>query len=239
LLVEQIKSVAHKYKINTVVLIQDLFATEGYWLVDFLRAMEGSGEIYWSCALRPDSISAQTLARMQRAGCRYIFFGIESGSQRVQKLIGKNLDIRKTCETIEAAVACGIYVETSFIVGFPWETAEDLQDTLSLHHHFLNIGVQKSQVLMLCPLPKTQITIQNTSRLKLDAMFSPLRWGASSVLTKSEYLRNSEIDRMIRQFPQIFSSFYYLKTEFLSRKEILFAVSAANALSEVGRAVIS
>ena len=222
-LAEQITSVTHKYKIKTLLLTQDLFANEGDWLVDFLQAMEGSGEIYWGCAIRPDSVSTQTIAEMQRVGCRFLFFGIESGSQRVQKLIGKNLDISRTCQTIEAAVACGINVKTSFIIGFPWEKADDLQDTLSLHKHFLNIGVESSQVSILIPMPKTQITSQYASKLRFD----PIEFAHS---TNLEYVRNDEIDRMIRQYPQIFSSFYHVKPEFLSRKEILFAARAANAL---------
>jgi radical SAM superfamily enzyme YgiQ (UPF0313 family) len=224
LLVEQIKSVAHKYKIKALLLMQDLFATEGDWLVDFLHAMEGSGEISWCCALRPDSVSAQTLAKMRRVGCGYIFFGVESGSQRVQKLIGKNLDISKTRRTIEAAVASGIRVKTSFIVGFPWETADDLQDTLSLHKHFLDIGVEASQVFLLSPLPKTQITTQYASQLRFD----PYQFARATGL---KYVRNDKIDRMIRQYPQIFSSFYYVNPEFLSRREVLLAADAANALS--------
>jgi hypothetical protein len=107
-------------------------------------------------------------------------------------------------------------------VGFPWETADDLQDTLSLHQHFLNIGVGGSQVMMLYPFPKTQITTQYASQLRLD----PVEF----VPTDLEYRRNDEIDRMIRQYPQIFSNFYYLKPEFVSRKEFLLAVSAGDAL---------
>jgi hypothetical protein len=42
--------------------------------------------------------------------------------------------------------------------------------------------------------------------------------------------RTVEIDRMIRQYPQIFSSFYYVNPEYLSRQEILLAADAANAL---------
>ncbi len=229
LLVEQINCVTHKYNIKTIVLMQDLFAVEGDWLTDFLRAMGMRCSTNWTCSRRPDSIKAETLSDMKRAGCTGIFFGIESGSQRSQKLIGKNLDISKTRRTIEAVVAKGIRVKTSFIVGFPWETADDLQDTLSLHQHFLNIGVGSSQVMMLYPLPKTQITTQYASQLRLDPV-------ESAHMTDLEYVRNDEIDRMIRQYPQIFSSFYLLKTEFLSRKEIVFAVRAANALDAFERA---
>jgi len=232
LLVEQIKSVTHKYKINAVALMQDLFAVEGDWLTDFLRAMGASSSVNWNCNLRPDSIKAETFTDMKRAGCTGIFFGIESGSQRSQKLIGKNLDISKTRRIVEAAVASGIRVKTSFIVGFPWETREDLQETLSLHEHFLAIGVDSSEVNLLSPLPQTQIATRYFSQFRIDHVTSRMSRGLGN-------FRTVEIDRMIRQYPQIFSSFYYLNPEFLSRKEFLLAANAANALSSFERAVKS
>ena len=223
LLVEQIKCVTYEYKINTVALMQDLLAVEGDWLNEFLRLMKASCSVNWTCNLRPDSIILKTFTELKRAGCTGIFFGIESGSQRVQKLIGKNLDISKTRITIETAVACGMRVETSFIVGFPWETREDLQDTLSLHEHFLAIGVDISVVNLLSPLPQTQIAIQYSSHLNIDHVTSRMSKGLGD-------FRTAEIDRMIRQYPQIFSSFYYVDPEFLTRQEILLAADAANAL---------
>jgi len=232
LLVEQIKSVSHKYNIRTIVLMQDLFAVEGNWLTDFLRAMGTNSRVNWTCSLRPDGIKTETLSDMKRAGCTGIFFGIESGSQRSQKLIGKNLDISKTQRTVEAAVANGISVKTSFIVGFPWETGEDLQETLSLHEHFLAIGVDTSEVHLLSPLPLTQIAIRYSTQLRIDHVTSKISRGLGNI-------RTVEIDRMIRQYPQIFSSFYYLKPEFLSRQEILLAAEAANALPALERTVQS
>jgi radical SAM superfamily enzyme YgiQ (UPF0313 family) len=223
LLMDQIRSVTHKYKINTVALMQDLLAVDGDWLNEFLMAMKASRSVNWTCNLRPDSIKAETFTDIKRAGCTGIFFGIESGSQRVQKLIGKNLDISKTRRTIEAAVASGIRVETSFIVGFPWETREDLQETLSLHEHFLAIGVDISVVNLLSPLPQTQIAIRYSSHLRIDHVTSRMSRGLGD-------FRTVEIDRMIMKYPQIFSSFYYVNPEFLSRQEILLAVDAANSL---------
>jgi radical SAM superfamily enzyme YgiQ (UPF0313 family) len=228
LLADQIRTLVRRYEAKNVSLVQDLFAVDRDWLVAFLRAMEASDGANWGCSLRPDSVDAQTLADMHRAGCRHIFFGVESGSQRVQKLLQKNLDLARTCRTIEAAVAHGIGVATSFIVGFPWETAQDLQETLSLHQHFLSIGVAKSQIFVLCPLSKTQITTRCASGLTLSPVPSSLSRGL-------EDFRNAEMERMIRQYPQIFSSFYYVKPEYVSHEEFVAAAWAGNALCALSK----
>ena len=205
-----------------------LFAVDRDWLLAFLRAMEASDSANWGCRLRPDSVDAQTLADMHRAGCRHVLFGVESGSQRVQKRLHKNLDLGRTCRTIEAAVACGMGVITSFIVGFPWETAQDLQETLSLHQHFLSIGVEKSQTYVLCPLPKTRITTRYASGLTLAPVPSFLSTGL-------EDFRNAEMERMIRHYPQIFSSFYYVRPESVSHEEFVAVAWAGNALSALSK----
>jgi radical SAM superfamily enzyme YgiQ (UPF0313 family) len=223
LLAEQTRTLVRRYEVKNVSLVQDLFTVDRDWLIAFLRAMEASDGANWGCSLRPDSVDAQTLADMHKAGCRYIFFGVESGSQRVQNLLQKNLDLARACRTIEAAVAYGIGVVTSFIVGFPWETAQDLQETLSLHQHFLSIGVAKSHISVLTPVPKTQITTRCASGLTLAPVPSSLSRGL-------EDFRNAEMERMIREYPQIFSSFYYVKPEFVSHEEFVAAAWAGNAL---------
>jgi radical SAM superfamily enzyme YgiQ (UPF0313 family) len=229
LLAEQLERAVQTCGVKNVFLVQDLFAVDKGWLAEFLRAMEACGEVTWFCYLRPDSIEATTLADMHRAGCRHIYFGVESGSQRVQERIGKNLDVPQARKTIEAAVAEGIRVTTSLVVGFPWETRQDLQETLSLHHQFLGIGVARSQILLVAPLPKTPFTAQYGSRLRLATAPSSLSRGL-------EGFRNAEMERMIRQYPQIFSSFYYVEPEFVSQEEFVAAAWAGNALRDLSKA---
>ncbi len=223
LLADQLGMIVRRYQVENVLLAQDLLVLDRDWLGAFLGAMETGDRATWTCRLRPDSVGARTLADMYRAGCTHVFFGVESGSQRVQKRLQKNLDLTRTRETIEAAVSYGMGVITSFIVGFPWETRQDLQETLSLHQHFLDIGVAKSQVYVLCPLPKTPLTIQYTSRLSLAPLPSFLSMGL-------EDFRTAEMQRMIRQYPEIFSSFYHVKSEFVPHEEFAAAAWAGNAL---------
>ena len=228
LLVEQLEMIVHKYGVRSVFLVQDIYGVDKGWLADFLVAMETSGKVTWGCYLRPDSIETGAFADMRRAGCRRIFFGVDSGSQRVQKRMGKNLDISQARKTVEAAVANGIYVATSLIVGFPWETRQDLQDTLSLQQHFLSMGVDGARIYLLSPLPKTEIATRYASKLRIDDTQSVVSSGMEGFWT-------AEMDRMIRHYPQIFSNFYYVEAEYVSHEEFLLAASAGNALYGLSR----
>ncbi len=226
LLAEQLQMLVRSYGLKNVFLVQDLFAVNEDWLAEFLHAMEAGDEVTWFCYLRPDSLPIEALANMKSAGCRHIYFGIESGSQQVQRRIGKNLDVEQARRTVEAATAYGFRVTTSLVVGFPWETKQDLQETLSLHQHFLSIGAARSQILVVTPLPKTPFTTRYASRLRLAAVPSSFSTGFADLST-------TEMDRMIRDYPQVFSSFYYVEPEHVAYEEFVAAAWAGNVLRDL------
>jgi radical SAM superfamily enzyme YgiQ (UPF0313 family) len=64
-------------------------------------------------------VDAELLTLMMQAGCRDIYFGIESGSQRMQKLIRKNLDLDDAIAKLRLATDLGMRVTVSLIIGFP------------------------------------------------------------------------------------------------------------------------
>lgn len=74
------------------------------------------------------------LDKMARAGCYGIYFGIESGSIRMQKIINKNLKLDTIHDVIDGLKITGIEPTFSFIYGFPEETEDDIESTLSLFY---------------------------------------------------------------------------------------------------------
>ncbi len=81
--------------------------------------------------MRGDRLSKETIEIMRRAGTYYTAFAIESASERIQKLIKKNLDIHKTLLSIENAVRSGIFTMGFFMLGFPEETEEEMRLTIN------------------------------------------------------------------------------------------------------------
>ncbi len=80
--------------------------------------------------LRGDRLSFETLKLMKDAGTYYISFAIESASERIQRLIKKNLDVEKTLRAIEWAVNLRIWTMGYFMLGFPTETEEEIKKTI-------------------------------------------------------------------------------------------------------------
>jgi radical SAM superfamily enzyme YgiQ (UPF0313 family) len=71
---------------------------------------------------------------IQKAGCREVALGIESGSNRILKHINKHINPEMTIKAVKAMTARGIHVKGYFILGFPTETEADMAATVNLVH---------------------------------------------------------------------------------------------------------
>src|ERR1035437_5100908 len=101
--VEQMRWIRQVYGIDRFDLIHDMFTVDRKRVAAFCEALLACGEqVQWGCSARTDCVDDELIALMARAGCRKIFFGVEPGSGRLQRLIGKNLDLPRAAATIRA-----------------------------------------------------------------------------------------------------------------------------------------
>lgn len=82
---------------------------------------------YFRCANADDEV----FDLAARSGCTGVFLGIESGDNRVLKEMYKTASIEKYRYGIAKLREHGIFSYASFIVGFPGETEESAENTLS------------------------------------------------------------------------------------------------------------
>jgi anaerobic magnesium-protoporphyrin IX monomethyl ester cyclase len=111
-------------------------------------------KIFWEACARVNTLDEALLVKMKQAGCMRLELGIETGSQRLNNLMGKGT----TLEMAEKACALlrrhDVDSLTTFIIGNDGETAETLRETLALSRRL------KSTVSMfttLIPYPGTGI----------------------------------------------------------------------------------
>lgn len=90
---------------------------------------ESKLDIEWVCDTRADMISRDLLRSMKDAGCRTIWFGVESGSPRILEKINKGITNEQTVQAFKLCKEEGIQTASSFILGIPGETIEDMEVT--------------------------------------------------------------------------------------------------------------
>jgi hypothetical protein len=171
----------------------------------------------WTCSARTNCVSEKMLDQMKESGCLAIFFGIETGSERIQKDIKKNLDLDHAIRMIRHATVIGIVTFVSYIAGFPGETAKDLNDTLKSIIHAALTGA-RPQLTLLSVLPGTSIYKKYVEDLEYDGIYSGF---TVSHLTEG-------MKKLVSSDKMTFSSFYYLPNDNISRKTYLFLVNLVN-----------
>lgn len=89
-------------------------------------------KILWSCVSRVDLVNSALLAKMRRAGCWLISYGVESGNQAMLDNIRKGYRIEQIKEAFRITREAGIRTLGYFMAGLPDETYSTLDDTVKL-----------------------------------------------------------------------------------------------------------
>jgi radical SAM superfamily enzyme YgiQ (UPF0313 family) len=86
----------------------------------------------WTCNSRADSIDAELLGMMTRAGCWFVSFGIESADPKILASLGKRLDLERVHQAVCMVNDAGAQSSGHFVLGLPGETRETAQTTIGL-----------------------------------------------------------------------------------------------------------
>jgi radical SAM superfamily enzyme YgiQ (UPF0313 family) len=205
LIVEQMARLKKEFGIAVFDLIHDMFTVDRSKVVEFCQALLASGEkFYWNCSARTDRVDDELLELMAGAGCRGIFFGIETGSQSLQKTIKKRLILSDALARVRAASDHGLRTAASLITGFPDETPADFADTADFFVQALRYENTVPQLHILAPLADTPIHREYRDRLAFDDIISDM---------SHQGWEQDPADReLIAAHPDIFANFYAVPT---------------------------
>jgi radical SAM superfamily enzyme YgiQ (UPF0313 family) len=106
------------------------------------RIIEAGLNLTWFASARiRKGMTTKILTKMYQSGCRYIWYGIESASPRILKIMKKPLDITAAPKILRETKAAGIKVLTFWITNFPGELPEDTDrslDFLRMHGKYID-----------------------------------------------------------------------------------------------------
>jgi anaerobic magnesium-protoporphyrin IX monomethyl ester cyclase len=86
--------------------------------------------ISWLANAKVNNFNRRLLKKMKQAGCRILSFGIESGSDRILKMMNKESSFLEASQVLKDVFDAGIKNEISLICGFPHEKQEDIDQTI-------------------------------------------------------------------------------------------------------------
>ena len=133
--VDEIEVLMKEYKANEIHFIDDSISVDKKRLAGICDEMiRRKLDIKWTT---PNGIAVwlldeKLLSKMKKAGCYRLTFGLESGNfETLNNFIGKHYDYEKAKKIIKYASGIGLWTIGTFIVGFPYEKRQSIEDTIN------------------------------------------------------------------------------------------------------------
>lgn len=220
-LVRELDILHARYGFSDFKLDHDMFTVNRKKVLEFCEAVKDR-QYHWQASARVDCVDPELVEKMAEAGCVNLYFGIETGSIRMQEICKKRLDLELVGPILNTAHSVGIQTTASFITGYPEETEQDQEDTLDL----LGDCFQPSclpQLHMLAPEPGTAIFAHLGDKIEYDGYGG--RYNALLVSALDEQL--------ILENPNIFQTYFYYPAV-MPRSRYIFAVEAVHLFRQGG-----
>ncbi len=133
--VDIIESLINEYNINNFSIVDD--ALNINFAEEFAQEIiKRNLNINYQCLFRFENIlTMKKLKKLKQSGLTGIFFGLESASERILKLMNKGIDLKIAERILKDTYNAGISSNVGFIVNFPGETEEDFLKTINFIEH--------------------------------------------------------------------------------------------------------
>jgi radical SAM superfamily enzyme YgiQ (UPF0313 family) len=137
-IIEEMRELEHRYGVTAFRFVDDLFLGYERFIRQCMSAFTTAriGDRYvWDATGRINILHRMNddmLELLKLNGCREIALGVESGSARLLNYMGKRISPEMTCSVVQRLTQHGISVKGYFILGFPTETRDELDETVRL-----------------------------------------------------------------------------------------------------------
>ncbi len=128
----EIEDLQSRYGTKGIYFINDNFTLRKEATIELCNLMiEKKLNLQWVCDTRVDLVNNELLALMSKAGCKTIWFGVESASPKILKRIGRNTTPQQVELAFKLCRKNGIKTACSFMLGLPDETLADMEASLN------------------------------------------------------------------------------------------------------------
>jgi len=220
-IVDEIEYFQRIYGVDDFEFLDDIFNQNRSRLMAFCDLLHRRNlriKIAFPNAVRGDILTQEDVDALADAGTYFSSFALESGSPRIQKLMGKNLNIPRFVQGVEMAVKRGIFANGFNMLGFPTETEEEMQETIDVAY---NSMLHTASFFTATPFPNTTLydfvmkthaeQLANLSYKETDFSLIPVNLSAvpDEVLfayqrkaNRQFFLNFKRIYRILRDYPQ-------------------------------------
>ena len=197
----------------------------GDWLDEFCQGFIKRGfnkRIAFSCNMRFGFFKPGQIQLLKEANFRKLKMGLESASQETLDRLKKGVrveEIENECQRISRE---GLDIHLTIMVGYPWESREDMQRTLELADRLMKNGlVEMLQATVVVPYPGTELHKQGVEQgwFRFDPKEYE-RYDMSEPVFKVEGMSPEEVMGACRRIYQTYFSPRYMLRHLLKTRSL-------------------
>lgn len=155
--VDELEQLYNKYKIKEFRFFDDNMTWDKKRIIEICdEIIKRKLDIRWDTpnGVAIATLNEEVLRKMKKAGYYKIVMGIESGSETTLKFMRKPVSLNHAKKIIALCNKIGIWTWSTFVIGFPDETREDIQKTIDFAK---NSGLNFATFYVAQPYPGTEM----------------------------------------------------------------------------------
>jgi len=223
---DEIELLSVEYGVREIHIIDDLFSLKKSRVLDFCHGLNERGlDIAYTFpnGLRLDSLDRDMLLAMKATGAYAFTVGIESGSDRTLKAMKKQLSLSIIREKLQLICDCGLEPSGFFIIGFPGETKDDIEQTIQFAK---SLPLKRAHFSNYLPLPGTESTL----KLYQEGAVIPGNWSELAYY-KTPYVPEGLTKRELKRLQRMAFLSFHLRPRILMK--LLMEIRSFNHLKSI------
>ncbi|RJQ45170.1 MAG: radical SAM protein, partial [Nitrospiraceae bacterium] len=156
--VDEVEHLHKNYDIKGVYYCDDTFTLSPKWVKEYCEELKKRNlNIKWGCQSRVDQTDRDLMKLMKDSGLVQLDFGVESGSEKILRVLGKGGAGDRTAQIKHSFRLCkelDIRTLATFIIGNPEETKDDIEQSFQVAK---DIEADYTAFYFLTPYPGTDI----------------------------------------------------------------------------------
>jgi radical SAM superfamily enzyme YgiQ (UPF0313 family) len=132
--IDEIKFLLKNYnRVTEFIFDDDIFTFDKQYIREFCRLYKQTSNLPFVVNAHFSFFDHQRAADLASANCKIIKFGVESGSEKIRSsILNRHMTNKSIIEAIRLVNDAGMHSSVFIIIGFPYESKEDVFDTIRL-----------------------------------------------------------------------------------------------------------
>lgn len=155
LVADELEWLVRQFGVKEVVMFDETFTIGKRRMRNLCEAILTRGvKVKFNIRARVDTVDRETLALLKQAGLRSIHMGVEAGTDRLLKIMNKQITREQTEQAFRVARELGIETRGYFMIGYYDATPDDIEDTIDFA---AGLGLDWASFSVATPLPATDL----------------------------------------------------------------------------------